>query len=131
MAIRSRNVSAANGVVSGGSIAMPYSSPICCTAWTKIDSRADRENLAGELPAHKGFKNLACLDTIDRDAENNEIRKLGLEYRPQFVGLGAFAGYQTEIFQHVGEKCADVLLAVGDASPRRHLPPPKRCGSFY
>ena len=90
---------------------------------------ADGENLAAELSAHQDFKNFAGLDSIDRHPENNEIRKLGLEYHPQFVGLCAFAGYEAEIFKHVGEECSKVLLAVRDAGPRRHLPPPEGCVS--
>ena len=83
---------------------------------------ADGENLAAELPAHQDFKNFAGLDSVDRHSENDEIRKLGLEYRRQVIGLGAFAGYEAEIFKHVGQECAKVFLAVRNAGPRRHLP---------
>jgi hypothetical protein len=43
---------------------------------------------------------------------------LGLEDCPEFVGLGAFAGYESDIFEHVGEKCAKVSLAVYNAGTR-------------
>jgi hypothetical protein len=84
-------------------------------------ARADGENLAAELPAHEDFKNFAGLDAIDRESENDEIRKLGPEYRPQFIGFRAFAGYEAEIFKYVGQECPKVLLAVRDAGTGRHL----------
>ena len=39
-------------------------------------ARADDENLAAELAAHKDLENFAGLDSVDRHADNNEIRKM-------------------------------------------------------
>ena len=83
---------------------------------------ADDEHLAAEVSAHEVLEHFPGLDSIDRQSENDEIRKLGLEYHPQFIGLGAFAGYEAEIFKHLGEKRPKVFLAVRNAGPGRHLP---------
>jgi hypothetical protein len=128
MAIRSRNVPAAKGVVSGGNMARPYSSPTCCTALD--DDRlagADRQNLAAKLRPHQNFENFAGLDSIDRQTENDEIGKVGLKDRPEVLVLCAFAGYEAEIFKNVGEERSQVPLGVYNAYTRYDFATPKGC----
>jgi hypothetical protein len=84
-------------------------------------ARADGENLAAELAAHEDFENFAGLDSIDRHADNDKIRKMSREYLFQVVGPRAFAGDEAEIFQDVGEERSKVLLAVRNAHPWHHL----------
>ena len=84
-------------------------------------ARADGENPAAELAAHKDLENLAGLDPVDRHADNDEIRKKGREYFFQVVGLRAFAGDEAEIFKDVGEERSKVLLAIRDAHAWHHL----------
>ena len=84
-------------------------------------ARADGENLAAELAAHQDFENLAGLDSVDRHADNDEIRKMSREYLFQVVGLRTFAGDEAEIFEDVGEERSKVLLAVRNAHAWHYL----------
>src|ERR1700687_1730087 len=90
---------------------------------------ADDKDLAAELPAHKNFKNFSGLDTIDRQSENDEVGKLGVEDRPRIVVLCALAGYEAEIFKDVGEECPKVFLAVRNAYTRHNLATTEGCGA--
>ncbi len=90
---------------------------------------ADRQNLAAELPAHKNFENFARLDSIHRESENNEIRKLSLKDRAKVSVFCAFAGYEAEIFKHVGEKGSKVPFGIHNAYARRYFATPKGCYS--
>lgn len=81
-------------------------------------ARADGQNLAAEFPAHKDFENPANLDPVNRHADNNEIRKLSLQYLPQFVGPCTFTGDEAEIVKDVGEECSKVPFAVYNAGTR-------------
>ena len=84
-------------------------------------ARADGENLAAELAAYQDFENFAGLDSVDRHADNDEIRKMVREYLFQIVSLRTFAGDETEIFKDVGEEHSKMLLAIRNAHPWHDL----------
>ena len=90
-------------------------------------ARADGENLAAELPAHQYLENFAGIDSFNRYADNDEIRKMNSEYFFQVVGLRTFAGDEAEIFKDFGEECSKVLLAVRNAGAWHYLASSKNC----
>ena len=107
-------------------MAMPYSSPICLTAFTIIESRlTDDENLAAEVFPDHDLENFADLDPVDTHAEHDQVRLLGVQHSGQIAGLTAFAGDETEILERVGKEHSKVFFAVDDAGARRQLPMPE------
>ncbi len=104
------------GRVSGGSTARPYSSPTCCTASAMIESRAP---MASTLPSkaspHKNFQELAELDAVGGDAEQDQVRQIGGEHGLQLARTAAFAGNEAW--------CAAHLLSANF----RGLPQPSIC----
>ena len=59
---------------------------------------ADGENLANELSAHKVFKNLADLESIDGHSEKNKIRKWVSRICPRLGRPWRIGRYEAEIF---------------------------------
>ncbi|MET4789466.1 hypothetical protein ABIF64_001644 [Bradyrhizobium japonicum] len=89
---------------------------------------ADGENLAVEGLAHQRLQKRAGLDAVGGDAEQDQVRQLASQHGLQLVRAGAFAGDETKILQHLGEECAQMALAVGDACARRYLSPSEGFG---
>ena len=88
----------------GGSIAIPYSSPICRTAFTIIDSGWP---MTRTLPLKCFLTRISRMLPTSSRRKTRRGRRGRVVARPecgQFTGLAAFAGDETKILESIGKK---------------------------
>ena len=108
---------------------MPYSSPICRTAFTMIDCGWPMtRTLPVKFLRTTASRMSPSIDAVDTHAEHEQVRLVAMQHSSQIAGLTAFAGDEAKILECVRKEQSKVFFAVDDAGARRQLPVPEVTG---